>query len=212
MKITWFGHDSFMIETAGKVIYTDPYVLPKGAKLADLVLVTHEHYDHCSPEKIREVTSKKTQVLMSPACRGKVTGNVRIVKEWDSVNFGGGIKINVVPAYNINKSFHPRGSGVGYTIESEGKSVYHTGDTDLIPEMERVGRIDVLLVPIGSKAYMMSTEDAVKVVQIIHPKIAVPMHYNYLEMIKADPQEFKQKVESATKTKVEILEGKVLEI
>jgi L-ascorbate metabolism protein UlaG (beta-lactamase superfamily) len=211
MKISWFGHDSFLIETSGKIIYIDPFVLPRDSSLADLILVTHEHYDHCSPERIREIQSGSTQIITSKKASEKLSGNIKILREWDVSDFGGGIKIQATPAYNLNKPFHPKGSGLGFIIGSEGKRIYHAGDTDFIPEMNQLGEITVALLPI-SGVYVMDLEEAVKACLAIKPKIAIPMHYNYLENLRADPKEFKKRVEERSKVKVEILEGRELKI
>ncbi|MBN2042242.1 MAG: MBL fold metallo-hydrolase [Candidatus Aenigmarchaeota archaeon] len=211
MKIRWFGHDTFLIETEGKRIYTDPYILPMRTELADIILVSHDHFDHCDPSRINEIRSQNTKVICPETCGEKIGGDLHVMKEWSTVEISG-IGIQAVPAYNMTRSFHPRGKGLGYVIESEGKRIYFTGDTDIIPDMDKIKGIDVLIVPIGSQAYMMSTEDAVQVCSLIKPKICIPMHYNHLDATMADPNEFRQKVESSSETKVEILEGRTLEI
>ncbi|MCK4531460.1 MAG: MBL fold metallo-hydrolase, partial [Candidatus Aenigmarchaeota archaeon] len=122
-----------------------------------------------------------------------------------------GIRIRAVPAYNLSKHFHPKGDGVGFIIESEGKQVYHAGDTDFIPEMNSLQGLTAVLVPIGG-TYTMGIDNAVQAVLAMKPKIAIPMHYNFLGGLEADANDFKQKVESKGETKVEILEGRELEI
>ncbi len=211
MKITWFGHDTFLIETGGKRIYTDPYVLPVKTELADVVLVSHDHFDHCDPSKINEIKSQQTQIFCPETCAGKIGGEVRVVGEWDNVEIDG-IKFQAVPAYNTRRSFHPRGAGVGFVIEAEGKRIYFTGDTDLIPEMDKIEKIDILMVPIGSQAYMMSTDDAAKLCGQLGPEICIPMHYNHLEATKEDPEVFRNLVAKSGKTRVEILKRRSLEI
>lgn len=212
MKITWFGHASFKIETSGKTIYIDPYVLPKGSPLADIILITHDHYDHCDISKINEIKSERTKIVTTEKAAQKLGGDVKKVRAGDSLEIEG-VRIRVVDSYNTNKPFHPKGVGVGFIVESEGKSVYHTGDSDYIPEMNSLQGLTAVLVPIGG-TYTMGIEDAVKAVMAMKPKIAIPMHYNFLEGLDADASEFKKKVEAESKgeTKVEVLEGRELEI
>ncbi|MEE9323858.1 MAG: MBL fold metallo-hydrolase [Candidatus Aenigmarchaeota archaeon] len=210
MKITWLGHATFKIETSGKTIYIDPYVLPKGSPLADIILVTHDHYDHCDSSKVNEVKSDATQIVTTEKSAGKLEGNIKTVKAGDSLEIEG-IRIRAVPAYNTDKPFHPKGDGVGFIIESEGKQVYHTGDTDYIPEMGSLQGLTAILVPIGG-TYTMDIEQAKEAILAMRPRIAVPMHYNFLEGLRANANEFKEKVESKGETKVEILEGRELEI
>lgn len=212
MKITWLGHATFRIETSGKTIYIDPYVLPKGSPLADIILITHDHYDHCDPSKVNEIRTETTQIITTEKSAGKLEGNVKTVKAGDSLEVGG-IRIRAVEAYNMNKPFHPKGVGVGFIIESEGKKVYHTGDSDYVPEMNSLQGLTAVLVPIGG-TYTMGIEEAKQAVLVMKPKIAIPMHYNFLEGLQASASEFKNKVEAESKgeTKVEILEGRELEI
>lgn len=211
MKITWFGHASFKIETSGKKIYIDPYVLPEGSPLADIILITHDHYDHCDPDKVNEIRTDKTKIVATVKAHGKLSADhIQDIKPGGSMDIGG-IKIKAVPAYNLSKHFHPQGDCVGFIIEVEGKKVYDAGDTDFIPEMKSLQGLDVVLVPIGG-TYTMGIDQAVEAVLAMKPKIAVPMHYNFLGGLEADANVFKQKVESKSNTKVEILEGRELEI
>ncbi len=210
MKITWFGHASFKIETSGKRIYIDPYVLPQGSPLADIILITHDHYDHCEPSKVNEIKTEKTQIVTTAKAAGKLSGEIKTVRPGDSLEIEG-IRIRTVPAYNLAKHFHPKGDGEGFIIKSERKKVYHTGDTDFVPEMSSFQGLTVVLVPIGG-TYTMGIDEAVKAVLAIKPKIAIPMHYNFLGGLEADANDFKKKVESQSETKVEILEGRELEI
>ena len=207
MKIRWLGHASFEIETAGKVIYLDPYIIPKDAKNADLILVSHDHYDHCDTENIEKIKRDKTLILTTEGAAKRISGNVKVVNPGDEVDFDG-IKVGAIPAYNIGKPFHPKGAGLGFILESDGKRVYHAGDTDVIPEMGELEEITVALLPIGG-TYTMDVKEAVEAAKMINPRIAVPMHYGKIVGSKKDALEFKKLVEKETYTiKVVILEGK----
>ncbi len=204
IKIHWFGHASFMLEASGKRIYIDPYILPTSPEKADVVLVTHEHFDHCAVENIKRLMKEHTILVTTSGCASKCNVPAKTVKEGDKLDMGW-LKVEAVPAYNSNKPFHPRGLGVGFVIELNGKRIYHAGDTDFISEMSNIKHIDVALLPIGG-TYTMDIDDAVEAVKAIRPNIAIPMHYNSLKGLERDPSQFKGKVESQTDTKVVVLE------
>jgi L-ascorbate metabolism protein UlaG (beta-lactamase superfamily) len=187
-KITWLGHATFFIE-AQKKIYIDPFVLSQKNEKADIVLITHEHFDHCDPEKIKQVSKDNTQ-LFGPKTVIEKLGFGKVVRSFSDFALGD-IRIEVVEAYNIGKPFHPKGLGVGYVIDC-GSRIYHAGDTDFIPEMASLRNIDVALLPIGGK-YTMDVADANLAVNSFKPKIIVPMHYNSdkygISGINANPED-----------------------
>jgi L-ascorbate metabolism protein UlaG (beta-lactamase superfamily) len=156
------------------------------------VLVTHEHYDHCSPEDVLLVSGPETVVLAPADCRPKLEGigasliDVEPSQEYEAA----GLKVRTVPAYNVDKQFHPKDRNwVGYIVEIGGKTVYHTGDSDFIPEMEGLGA-DVALVPVGG-TYTMTAEEAAEAVKAIGAAEAVPMHYGSIVGSEADAERFR---------------------
>ena len=193
INIHWFGHASFEIIGKNKKIFIDPYVLPERFEKADILLITHAHYDHCA--NIEKVSNDNTIIIAPENCREKV-GNHKFypIKEGESYNFYG-IKISAVPAYNINKEFHPRGFGVGYIIDIDNFRIYHAGDTDRIPEMKNF-KVDLALLPIGG-TYTMDEKEAAKAVEDIKPKYVIPMHYNWLKGLEKDPKEFEKLVKGS---------------
>lgn len=196
VEIEWFGHATFMVKAGGKTIYFDPFVLPNEPEKADLILITHEHYDHCSPEHVDKIKKEETVIITTESSARKLSGNVQTIKEWGMLELDG-IKIYAVPAYNIDKPFHPRGLGVGFILEVENTRIYHAGDTDCIPEMKEV-KADIALLPIGG-TYTMNVDEAVKAALTIKPKVVIPMHFGYIEGTEADPNSFKEKVMAGSK-------------
>ena len=173
MEIKRLGHASFKIRGNELVLYIDPYDL-KETESADLILITHDHCDHCSARDIDRIRKNETVIIASEGC--SVGGDLRHMRPGDKATVKG-VQIEAVPAYNIHKPFHPKSKGnLGYIIGMEGKRVYHAGDTDLIPEMNDV-TCDVALLPV-SGTYVMNPQEAARAADIIRPSlVAMPMHY-----------------------------------
>ncbi|MDW8101220.1 MAG: MBL fold metallo-hydrolase, partial [Anaerolineae bacterium] len=183
VEIHWLGHDAFRL-VGEKTVYIDPWKLPTKAPLADLILITHEHYDHCSPEDVQRIRGTGTVVAAPSAAASKLKAPVTIVKPGDKLTLNG-VLVEVVPAYNVNKPFHPRKAGhVGYIVTLGGERIYHTGDSDLIPEMKGL-QVDIVLVPV-SGTYVMDAEQAAQLVEQLRPRLAIPMHYGDIVGSEAD--------------------------
>jgi L-ascorbate metabolism protein UlaG (beta-lactamase superfamily) len=187
-KMHWLGHDAYRID-AGLTVYFDPFRIGPGP-LADIIFISHDHYDHCSPEDVAKIQGKETIIVTCDSCRNKVSGRVEIVAPGDKLTVKG-LPVRVVPAYNTNKKFHPKKKGwLGFVVEIDGVRIYHAGDTDLIPEMSEI-RTDIALLPV-SGTYVMTAEEAVEAALIIRPALAVPMHYGSLIGEIADAERFHQ--------------------
>jgi L-ascorbate metabolism protein UlaG (beta-lactamase superfamily) len=185
--IHWLGHDTFKI-IGEKVIYTDPFKIKK-ADSADIILITHEHRDHCSPEDVKKIQNANTVIVTVADCAKKLSGKIKIVKPGDKINVEG-IEIEAVPSYNTNKQFHVKERGwVGYIFKAKGQRIYIAGDTDHIPEMKTFKNIDIALLPV-SGTYVMTADEAVKAALDIKPKIAIPMHYGSIVGDKNDAKRF----------------------
>lgn len=202
LKIDHFEQSGFRIRAKAKVIYIDPYNLKENQiEPADYIFVTHEHFDHCSEKDIQKVIKPQTLVIASESCNLTQKFLKRLgVKSLifmghnESAEFDE-LKVKTIPAYNLDKHFHPRLDGkVGYVIEVGGVKIYHTGDTDKIPEMEKLQDIDVAMLPV-SGTYVMNWQEAVEATKVIKPKLAIPMHYGSVVGSEEDAQKFKEKAE-----------------
>lgn len=187
-NIHWLGHASFRIDNA-QVIYIDPWKL-KTFKPADLILVTHAHHDHFSPDDIKKIAGPETVIVCPFDCAGQVPGQMRSIAPGQAIQVGD-VRVEAVPSYNTNKPNHPKEHGnVGYVVEVGGQRIYHADDTDVIPEMADV-RCDVALLPVGG-TYTMNAEEAAQSLAQIRPKMAVPMHWGGVVGSQADADRFKR--------------------
>ena len=188
VTVKWFGHASFRIESSGVVVYIDPWKLTESAHDADVVLVSHSHYDHCSRPDVDKV-SKSDTVVVAPSdtiaklqLANAVTPEERlVVKE---------VTIEPVAAYNIVKTFHPRGHNwIGAVIGLGDKRIYYAGDTDLIPEMSDLKDVDLGLFPVGG-TYTLNAAEAAKACQAVGCKQAVPYHWGDIVGEEEDARSF----------------------
>ncbi|MEW6263916.1 MAG: MBL fold metallo-hydrolase [Thermodesulfobacteriota bacterium] len=185
-KIHWLGHDSFYVQ-GSKVVYFDPWDVG-GSPKADIVLVSHDHFDHCSPPDVAKVSQPGTVIVTEPQAAKKLKGNVKVLKPGQTLDVAG-VKITGVPSYNTDKEFHPKKNDwLGFVVELDGVKIYHTGDADFIPEMKNL-KVDIALLPV-SGTYVMTAAQAIEAARAIKPKIAVPMHYGKIVGSEDDAKAF----------------------
>lgn len=209
LKIKWHGHDTFTIINKF-TICIDPYKLDKFIT-ADIVLISHNHFDHLSEGDLKKILNEKTTVIAAKECLDQISKlnnkQIIILNPGDEKTISD-VKVKAIPAYNIDKinpdtkkPFHPKeDKKIGFFISINNTTIYHTGDSDLIPEMKDL-KPDILLVPV-SGTYVMTAKEAAKAVEQIKPKIAIPMHYGTIVGNESDAKEFKELTKAC---KVEIL-------
>ena len=217
VEIKWLGHAGFLIKNleSSKIIYIDPYNIKENSEKADLILITHSHYDHCSIADMNKIVKQGTRIFITADCQSKITRfdipiKIEIVEPGKEFSFNS-IKISILPAYNINKPFHPKDEyWVGYLMKMHDTFIYHAGDTDFIPEMQKLtgykqsGKEFIALLPIGGR-FTMDIEEALDAAILIKPSIVIPMHYGTIIGDKKDAEEFKNLCREEG-IKVEILE------
>jgi len=214
VELKWLGHSGFFIKNSKK-IYIDPYNIKEGMEKADIILITHSHYDHCSVTDIGKIVQEGTKIIITADCQSKITRfdvpiKMEIVEPGQEIDMGG-IKISVVSSYNSDKSFHPKDENwVGYILKINNIIIYHAGDTDLIPEMQKLtgykqpGNKFIALLPIGGR-FTMNLEEATEAAKLLKPTIAIPMHYGSVVGTGDDAKEFKELCEE-NNIRCEILE------
>jgi len=211
MEIFWLGHACFKVKMfSGRIIYLDPYKVSKDEEKADIIVSSHTHGDHFSESDIKKLWKEETILLGPESIANDLKGfdgkSLKIGEEFSYKDFS----IELFPSYTIKKPTHPKMNGwTGTIIESAGKSVYHAGDTERIPEMKDLAsrKITVALLPCGG-TYTMDFEEASDAALDIQPEIVVPMH-NWGKDLK----EFEKIMnDKDPKIKVEILENKTLVI
>jgi len=186
LKVEWLGHSAFRLTGERKIIYIDPFQLAEGAsaKKADIILITHEHYDHCSRQDVAKIMNSDTIIVTVADCQSKLSGlSVKeiVLVEPNNVYDVAGLKIATVPAYNLAAKFHQKiNDWVGFVLMLAGKRIFHAGDSDFVPEMKNLKNIDIAMMPVGGN-YTMGANEAASAVNAFKPKAAIPMHYGAIQ-------------------------------
>lgn len=207
-NIEVFTQNSIRIRTENKNVYIDPFQMKETPKDADFILITHDHYDHFSPEDIEKTAGSETILIVPEKMAGKakevsgLVGRIITVIPGESREVEG-LKFETIPAYNILKPFHPKSAGwVGYILLIGDKRIYIAGDTDATKEAKAV-RCDVALVPIGG-TYTMDAKQAAELVNTIRPEAAIPVHYRSIVGKKEDAEVFAANVKEPMRVEVKI--------
>ncbi len=207
-SIKWFGHASFMFtdtNSGSKIYYVDPFEFKgDGKEKADIIFITHAHQDHCDASSVKKILKPATIIVVPKGCREMLNLTATFIdvepdRDYEINRF----KFRTVPAYNIRPErlkFHPRSNNwVGYIFELNNQTVYHTGDTDFIPEMKQLGKVDIAFIPMGG-TYGMDVDEAIQAANAVKASVTVPMHYRRLlnEKSAAAEEKFKAGVKNST--------------
>lgn len=177
-QIHWLGHASFRIE-GDLHIYIDPFRILDDNPPADVILITHEHYDHCSPVDIEKLLKPSTRIISNQAVadllRDEIPG-IQVLRQWQSLNVGR-VNIKAVPAYTFDDYHPPRRGDLGFVVSMNFHDIYYAGDTDFIPDMQRIG-CDIAILPVSAKEGLMTIDNARRVVESVRPAQVIPSHYD----------------------------------
>lgn len=195
--VTWYGQSAVRIEAGGLRIMIDPVRIPRDQPKADVLLISHDHPGHLSPDDIARVAGEHTAVFGSPPAVKKLERalNAQPLAPGDVINHGA-LAIQAVAAYNVNKFvrpgvlFHPpENQSLGFVLEIDDISFYFAGDTDIIPEMDQIGPVDFAFLPVGGDS-VMTAEEAAHAATVVQPSIAIPIHYGSSSGSSADARRF----------------------
>lgn len=189
-RFVWFKQASYQWRGDGLMVYIDPWGVTRPDP-ADVIFITHAHYDHFSLEDIERIRKADTRIVAPHDIAQELSGDVLAVRPGDSIDVSG-IRGDAVPAYNVSEErleFHPRANQwVGYVLDLGGHRYYHAGDTDRLPDLDQV-RADVAFLPVGG-TYTMDVTEAAGLARAIGPELAVPMHYGFVAGTEGDGQRF----------------------
>jgi L-ascorbate metabolism protein UlaG (beta-lactamase superfamily) len=198
--VSWIGHASFMIKGGGMNIFIDPVRVPEGVGKGDLLLLTHPHHDHFSPDDIEKVVKAGTRIICAQGTLTNEYPHVTVVKPGAKHNMGP-VQVETVPAYNFKSerlNFHPMANGwVGFIITIDGKRIYHAGDTDFTDEVRGLKDIYLALLPSGGM-YTMALDEAIDAARAIRAEHTAPMHYKAI-LGKNGSDELEKKFSAAVK-------------
>jgi len=193
VELTWLGHASFRIAGEGGVVYIDPWKIPDDAAAdGNVVIVSHDHYDHCSPDDVVRVAKSGATIVAPPDTAAKFPSATPTAPGEKVVV--GDIIVETIPAYNVGKKFHPRENGwIGAVVTLDNRRIYYAGDTDVIDEMGQLQAIDLALLPVGG-TYTMDPAQAAQACQRIGCKQAVPYHWGDIVGSSQDAAAFESAV------------------
>ncbi len=207
-NIEVFTQNSIRIKSSAGTIYIDPFQMKEEPHDADFILVTHDHYDHYSPEDIKKAAGDNTVFIAPEKMKNKIKEISGLMKKVETVVPGSdyefeGLELETVPAYNIVKPFHPKSSKwVGYVLKLDEKRIYVAGDTDATDEAKAVN-CDIALIPIGG-TYTMDAKEGANLINLIKPSVAIPTHYGNIVGSPKDGEVFRENVDDPVSVELKI--------
>lgn len=197
-NMKWLGHASLLIKIDNKNIYIDPWKIKDVSQKADIILVTHSHFDHYSEEDIKKISTQKTFLYSTEDVISKTSiKNKKIIKPFEKISIDN-IEIEGFPAYNLNKDFHPKKNNwLGFIIRYADIKIYIAGDSDVIEEAKKLS-VDIAILPIGG-TYTMNEKEAAELVNIIKPKVVIPIHWGDIVGSTQNLENFKKAVGTSVK-------------
>ena len=186
----------------GLIIYFDPYDIKEKINNADYIFITHSHYDHLDLDSINNLVNDKTIIIGPSSVIERLDNNYKTLEvKPDNIYNLDNLSFKTVPAYNINKDFHPKDAGyVGYIVTLNNVTYYIAGDTDLLDEL-KVIKADVIFLPVGG-LYTMAREEAVNLANTIKPKYAIPIHYGLAVGSREDAKYFVNNLDKEIESKI----------
>lgn len=191
-NIQWLGHGSFMIQ-GSQSIFINPWRVVRPSFHADIILITHEHYDHCSTADIEKLRGPDTRIIGNEPVAKKIPGT-EIIRPWQSMSFDR-MSIKAIPAYAPDGITHKKeDGGLGFVISVNYFDIYYAGDSKIISEMERI-HPDIVILPIDDRD-TLSIDEAVKVVDLLSPRYVIPCNWGSTGegATAVDANEFKARV------------------
>ena len=172
--IKWYGHASFGIDGPPRILI-DPFSILYEGETPDIILVTHEHYDHCSPADVNKLAGPNTRIIASRTAAAQLyRDDVVILRPWQVINFGR-TSIKAVPAYTYTDDHPAHREDLGFVISINHTDIYYAGDTSFIPELRNM-RCDIAILPVSSREGLMASQGAVEFVESVHPRFVIPSH------------------------------------
>ena len=195
MKITINSHSSIRAE-GKRVLYFDPFQLKTVPHDGDIIFVTHDHFDHFSPEDMEKVAKTDTVFVVPQSLAEKLPKDRTVALQVGEAAEVQVVLVEAVAAYNVSKPFHAKENGwLGYRVTMDGETLYVCGDTDATTEAKAV-RCDILALPVGG-TYTMDAEQAAELARAVMPKLALPTHYGSIVGSKKDAEQFCNLVKEA---------------
>lgn len=170
-SIEWYGHGAFGLAGTPRIMI-DPWGVVKAGPAPDIILVSHEHYDHCSPADVEKLRGPHTLVIASRSAAAQLDGEIKVLRPWQVINIGR-TSIKAVPAYTFDSKHPAQREDLGFVISRDYTDIYYAGDTDFIPELRNL-RCDVAILPVGSRESSFTVESATAFAQQVRPRYIIP--------------------------------------